>query len=243
VIDDRGGSQTQARATVTVAAPPSSTPPSTPPSTPSQPPAPPLAASVVTTATSGPAASVTIACQGPAGQTCTGTAVLSSVERKRGRSIVAVSALKRVTVRTSTVTVTLASRAFAVAVGQRATLQINLSATGKRLLAMFYTLPASLSLAGTSAPTRTITFAYPRITSIYNYTIDFNPNFSTVRSLSVAGLPKGAQVTVSCRGRGCPFRQRVLKPHDSQASFAGLFKGARLAPGTIIELAITAPNH
>jgi hypothetical protein len=226
-ISDRGGSQTQAHATVTVVGPPP----------------PPLGDEIRAISTSGPTATVTIGCEGPTGETCGGTATVTIKERKRGASVVGVTASKLGRPPTKTVVATAATHTFSVAVGQLVTLHMTLNATGKRLLSAFYALPATLALSGPSGPARRFTFAYPRIRSIYTYTIDWTRAFSTVRLFSVTGLPPGAQVTVSCSGGGCRFGRRVLHPHRTHVNLAVLFTGARLEPGAVLELEITAVNH
>lgn len=227
LINDRGGSQTEAHATISV----SGAPPG------------PLSASVVASSTSGPAASVTIACQGPSGETCSGTAEFSVNERKRGATVVAVSASKRTKGPTTTATLNVGSHSFALAAGQRATLQIGLNAGGRRLLAKFYRLPARWVLVGVSGAGQTVTFSYPRITSIVAYTIEFTKRYSTVQDLSITALPRGSQVTLFCSGRGCPFRRRVVRSRGSQVSLTGMFAGAHLAPRTRLAIAITAVNR
>jgi putative metal-binding protein/hemolysin type calcium-binding protein len=66
-----------------------------------------------------------------------------------------------------------------------------------------------------------------------------------LRSLVVRLAPKGARVTLSCRGSSCPFKatKRRTVPRDLAAvSFTSLFRRARLRAGTRITLTITAPE-
>jgi hypothetical protein len=66
-----------------------------------------------------------------------------------------------------------------------------------------------------------------------------------LRSLVVRLAPKGAQVTLSCRGRTCPFKRtrRATVPRDlAPVSFTRLFRRARLRPGVRLTLTITAPE-
>jgi hypothetical protein len=66
-----------------------------------------------------------------------------------------------------------------------------------------------------------------------------------LRSLVVRLAPKGASVTLSCRGRSCPFRstrRRTVARDLAPVSFSSLFRRARLRPGTRLTLTITAPE-
>jgi len=64
-----------------------------------------------------------------------------------------------------------------------------------------------------------------------------------LQSLVVRLAPRGARVTLSCRGRSCPFRRarRQTVARDLQrVSFSRLFRRARLRPGTRLTLTIAA---
>jgi hypothetical protein len=66
-----------------------------------------------------------------------------------------------------------------------------------------------------------------------------------LRSLVVRLAPRGARLTLTCRGRSCPFKgtKRRTVPRDLAAvSFSSLFRRARLRAGTRITLTITAPE-
>src|SRR3954452_11247179 len=66
-----------------------------------------------------------------------------------------------------------------------------------------------------------------------------------LRSLVVRLAPKGAAVTLSCRGSSCPFKttRRATVPRDLAAvSFTKLFRRARLRAGVRLSLTITAPQ-
>ena len=57
--------------------------------------------------------------------------------------------------------------------------------------------------------------------------------------------PKGATVTLSCRGRSCPFtktRQRTVASDLAPVSFSSSFRRARLRSGSRLTLSITAPE-
>jgi Ca2+-binding RTX toxin-like protein len=52
-----------------------------------------------------------------------------------------------------------------------------------------------------------------------------------VTSLSISGLTKGAKVTVTCTGKGCPFKTKTVKATGTSVSLKGAFKKARLRAG------------
>ena len=53
----------------------------------------------------------------------------------------------------------------------------------------------------------------------------------------------GAQVTVECTGRGCPFKQaRKTTDKFGEVSLTKLFKGRRLRQGTRVEVFVAAPR-
>ena len=66
-----------------------------------------------------------------------------------------------------------------------------------------------------------------------------------LRSLVVRLAPKGARVTLSCRGNTCPFKatkRRTVAKDLAPVSFTSLFRRARLRAGVRITLTITAPE-
>jgi hypothetical protein len=66
-----------------------------------------------------------------------------------------------------------------------------------------------------------------------------------LRSLVVRLAPKGARVTLSCRGSSCPFKgtKRSTVARDlAPVSFTKLFRRARLRAGTRLTLTVTAPE-
>ena len=101
------------------------------------------------------------------------------------------------------------------------------------------------------APTRTsrtITFAYPPI----RWHLDAGwiwtfrpcgPCVTIVQQLTLTKLPTATQITVSCRGPGCPFARRVLRPRHPRIALAGMLKHSGLQTGTKLEIRITAPNR
>lgn len=63
-----------------------------------------------------------------------------------------------------------------------------------------------------------------------------------VRKLVLRNLPASASVRVKCRGRGCPFRSKGVKPRGGVAQLTRLFKNRRLGPGAMIEVRVTIPD-
>jgi predicted NUDIX family NTP pyrophosphohydrolase len=71
----------------------------------------------------------------------------------------------------------------------------------------------------------------------------YNARGTTLVRLIVKDLPAAARIALRCRGAGCPFRRTVVKPRRGRrAVLTGRFRGARLAPGTVVEIRITAPD-
>jgi hypothetical protein len=66
-----------------------------------------------------------------------------------------------------------------------------------------------------------------------------------LRSLVVRLAPKGAAVTLSCRGSSCPFkntRRSTVARDLAPVSFSKLFRKARLRAGTRLTLTVAAPE-
>ncbi len=65
---------------------------------------------------------------------------------------------------------------------------------------------------------------------------------TTVVRLIVKHVPAGARVGLRCRGAGCPFGSTdVKRRRDGRAVLTGRLRGASLAPGTVLEIRISAP--
>ena len=200
--------------------------------------------------TAGATATISIRCDGTAGQRCSGSLLGKVREHLRGRSIVSISTNTRSMRRSApmTKTVIVARGNYSVLAGRTATLRIAVNASGKRLLVRFYRLPTELVFAGAPQLSRTITFAYPRlkprVTDFWTWTLPpCAPCVTMVQRLTLAGLPSGAHVKVSCSGPVCPFGQQVLKPRRRKLALTGLFAHSPLRSGTKLEILITAPNR
>jgi hypothetical protein len=97
-------------------------------------------------------ASLSLACQAPAGQTCSGAATLTTTEKIQlpGNKVLTLSAHnphKRIR---SRIVVVGAAR-FTVAAGQTKTVSVSLNSTGKKLLSKFGRLPVTLTVTFTAA--------------------------------------------------------------------------------------------
>jgi hypothetical protein len=62
------------------------------------------------------------------------------------------------------------------------------------------------------------------------------------KRLSAKRVPRGAAITLSCRGGGCPFKSRRVVRSAKRANYALLRSSLRLRPGARLELRITAPD-
>jgi DNA-binding beta-propeller fold protein YncE len=202
-------------------------------------------------ATSGRTATLTLTCEGVTGQTCSGSIAGTATEHKRGNTILAVSASagahKKPKPKTKAVTVKVASASYSIAGGQTTRVRVPLNATGGRLLAKFYRLPVQLAVSGSISVTKTITYSYPRLRPavhpFWTWTnVPCSPCFTTVDSLTVAGVTKAETVTLRCTGGGCPFGKKVTQHHRGQLTLTKSFAGAHLAPGAKVQVAVTAPN-
>jgi hypothetical protein len=60
-----------------------------------------------------------------------------------------------------------------------------------------------------------------------------------VRKLRLSKLPTGTRVTLSCRGRSCPFKTRSLSARGGHATLEKLFKKRSLRAGTLVRIRLT----
>lgn len=67
-------------------------------------------------------------------------------------------------------------------------------------------------------------------------------NSTVLRKLALKGLPAGASVAATCKGKGCPFKRKQVKVVSGTADLSPLFAKHQLAPGALIELKATAPG-
>jgi 6-phosphogluconolactonase (cycloisomerase 2 family) len=139
--------------------------------------------------------------------------------------------------------VTLARGTYSLKAGQSSTVELTLDATGQSLLRKFYRLPATVTINGTPAIHRRVTFAYHRILSRIAYTWVFYANgTSSAEQLSVSALPARAVVTVICQGGGCPLIRRTLHPRRSRIALASLLGKRHLSAGAKFTVEVAAVN-
>jgi hypothetical protein len=192
-------------------------------------------------ATEGASAKFKISCPGQAPglarAPCVGHVGLSAHVHKVGKRVTAVSATGR------TVQVTVGGAHYVVFRGTSATITLTLNKLGRRLIALFYTLPASVTFTGAvTAPGPVLTFSYGRVDSTFLFTWTWTPSSSRLVQLTVSGIPPGGSVLVVCNGGGCPPHRETVVPEKREAALTDLLAGARLRPGTTIWFAVTAPN-
>jgi hypothetical protein len=87
---------------------------------------------------------------------------------------------------------------------------------------------------------------YPPVTSTVQTNFNVEGKYTTVKTLTVVGLPAQSALKVTCATpalHGCPFTDKIRNSTKAQAKLplAPLFKGRRLPTGTRIELRIVAP--
>jgi hypothetical protein len=210
---------------------------------------PPVSASIASASTSGPILSLTLACGGGFGPgTCAGPITLTSHVTTQGGSTVAVTSAakhKRAHRKPKRVTklVTVATGSYSVATGSRVTVNIKLNRAGQALLTQRYTLPATLSVGGTTSLSRKVTFAYPVITSPISFTWTFTASASVAQQLTITRIPSGGKVAVICRGGGCSFARRTFSPRHGTLAVAPKLGHGGLRPHATLELEITATNR
>jgi len=194
-----------------------------------------LTASIARASTTGPSLSLTIACGGGSGPgTCAGKIRLTShVPTKRAHD----GRAKRPKA------LTVASRSYSVRTGNQVTVRIKLNRQGRTLLAEHYTLASTVTLRGTTAESRRVTFRYPVIQSDVIFTFSFKGGPIVATQLDVTGIPRGGKVTVICHGGGCPFAAQGFRPRHGQVHAAPAFDHAALRLGASIQVEVAAANH
>jgi hypothetical protein len=194
-----------------------------------------LTASIARASTTGPSLSLTIACGGGSGPgTCAGRIRLKShVPMKRAHA--------DRTQRPKALTV--GSGSYSVRTGNQVTVRIKLNRNGRTLLSAHYSLASTVTLGGTSAVTKQVTFRYPVIRSDVIFTFSFKGGPIVATQLDVTGIPHGGKVTVICNGGGCPFSSRGFRLRHGQVHVAPAFARASLRLGASIQVEVAAANH
>jgi hypothetical protein len=142
----------------------------------------------------------------------------------------------------TTKVVTVGSASYSVASGQSEIVAVALNATGRALLARFYSLPATVSVSGTTTLTAKVMLRYAVVRSPISFTWAFGAGSTTAQVLTVSKVPKKGHVLVSCSGGGCPFATRSFAPRGGKVVLAPLFKGG-LKPHAKLEIVISAPGE
>ena len=184
---------------------------------------------------------------------CRGPVTLTAHQTTEGKKVVAVSAAaakpkagtgrgKRKKPKPKTARVTLTTAKYSILTGHSKTLKLTLNAGGRRLLDRFYTLPATLSIGGTTKRSQKVVFKFGRLHISPVFTWIFSATFTSAQELTVGPLPAHARVAVLCRGGGCPFSRRSLTAKRRKLDLEPLLKGKRLRPGAAVALQISAPG-
>ncbi|MFL5865044.1 MAG: hypothetical protein ACJ780_30490 [Solirubrobacteraceae bacterium] len=166
----------------------------------------------------------------------------------QGKSIVAVSALadkkkKPKPPKKVTKTVTVGSGAYSVASGHTATIRLKLNASGMKLLALRFKLPAKVALGGSTSATKIVTFSYGRLRVVPVYQWAFSKTFAFATQLTLSGLPRKSHVALVCAGHGCPFAKRTFTaPRRGKLQLAPALKQRHLRVGSTVDVRITALN-
>jgi hypothetical protein len=71
-----------------------------------------------------------------------------------------------------------------------------------------------------------------------------NKRFTRITALSVEDLPAVSKATVSCRGKGCTLRKKVVssKPGAKRLDLKGLLRKSKLRPGAVVTVRVAAPS-
>ena len=213
------------------------------------------AATITKSSTAGPELTLKLACNGgTSGSRCSGPITLTSKVTSQGKSIVGVSATaakakpkpkpkKGGKPKKVTKTVTVGKGAFSLVTGHTATVHVKLNAAGLNLLSSRYKLPVKLTLGGTPATTKNVTFSYARLHIKPAYQWAFSSTFAFASELSMSGLPRKSHVAVVCHGGGCPFaRKSFAAPKRGKLDVAPALKQRHLGVGSTVDLQITATN-
>jgi len=137
-------------------------------------------------------------------------------------------------------TTTIAARAYRVAAGHAARLSLALNAKGRRLLADFYQLPATLTLSGGTQLTRRVSLALTVIEASVadDWRWQCTPCSTRSVRLNLADLPSGTRIAVTCHGGGCPFTHRVTTANGA-IQVGTMLRGTTLQPGATVEIELT----
>jgi hypothetical protein len=202
---------------------------------------------------SGSTASVSLACHGIVGQQCAGRVIATVVEHERAGALNALTATKKKhpgRPRPPVVTVTVARASFSVPAGATQTVSLTLDRAGGLLLKRLGRLPVKLAVTGiVRAPTVVLTIPKSPVAvstppdSWFFTSASCSDCYTYATNVPITRIPKGARVTVTCRGAGCPFTQRVTTPHGGKINLASVLGQSHLRPGTKVQVTISAPDR
>jgi hypothetical protein len=60
-----------------------------------------------------------------------------------------------------------------------------------------------------------------------------------VTRLAIRSVPAGARIVAKCKGRGCPFRSKAVRPRRGAADLTPLFGRRPLRSGAVVEIRVT----
>jgi hypothetical protein len=123
-----------------------------------------------------------------------------------------------------------------------ATCSVSYVRPGQHLITARYSGDASFA-GSTSSLSELVDAVAGRIHPILSWSFYYAPRFTKVLVLRVDHLPRGAQVRVTCTGRGCPLTSRTVAVHRSAPGAGGanlvtLFGRHPLRPGTVIAVTV-----
>jgi hypothetical protein len=109
--------------------------------------------------------------------------------------------------------------------------QANVSRAGKQT--------AILTGRDNAGNSTTVSCSYrvvaPRVATTFAYTFTAFARYTIFDSLTAKKLPRGAQLTVTCKGRGCPFRRRVVHPPKTRLVCKPHHKQCKRKPALALE--------
>ena len=92
-------------------------------------------------------------------------------------------------------------------------------------------------------PVATIAAEAPVTTGSITHAWSVRGGLTRVDNLRLKGItPSNAQVTVTCRGRGCPFSAKTVQQRNGSANLTKLFAGRRLRSGANVAVIVVAPG-
>lgn len=184
---------------------------------------------------------------GTAGDRCTGSlSATSRVTSRGGKPVKVTAALAQAAKKqrkSQSAVVRVASGSYSAAPGKRATTTLSLNSQGKKLLARFYRLRATLKITGTASATRTIIFSYTRVRAAITAKWALSKSSTSLTSLTISSLPAKARVTVACKASGCPFAKRAFSPKGKSLALASTFGNAKLKPGATIQITVSVAGQ